>query len=71
MPTIATSAARSGAMQAASWSAGSAVAASTRQAAVVGVPATSMMSLIATLGPDPGSSIRRIQVLTSGTLHAL
>ena len=48
--------------------AGSAVAASTRQPAVVGVPATSMRSLIATRGPAPGASIRRIQVLTAGRL---
>ena len=63
---MATSAARNGAMHAASAVAGSAVAANTAQAAVVGVPTTSIRSLMATRGPRPGSSIRRIQVLIAG-----
>ena len=63
LPTMAASAARIAARQAASLVAGCAAAAIAAQAAVVGVPTTSIRSLMATVGPVPGASMRRIQVL--------
>src|SRR5215469_15539083 len=53
LPTICAPAARRPARQAASWPAGTAASATTRDAAVVGVPATSIRSFTATRSPGP------------------
>src|SRR5262249_61993522 len=53
LPTICAPAARRPARQAASWPAGTAASATTRDAAVGGVPATSIMSFTATRSPGP------------------
>src|SRR6204780_693500 len=62
LPTMAASAARAPAMHAASRAAGSAIAATALQPAVVGTPATSMTSLTAMRGPLPGWSSRGMEV---------
>src|SRR5215469_17836999 len=62
LPTMAASAARAPAMQAASLVAGAAILASALQPAVVGTPMTSIRSLTAIRGPLPGWSSRVINV---------